>query len=429
MFVAMAVVYHGVTEILQLTVQSYSDNRLLTTDSNVAAYTVLVGFSLLAFAAVYQAVALRGPARMVLDREGIANFFEWKLLSLVALFAVAVSAAGKGFGASVEAKSEITGSPYLVGGFATQFLDISLTLGSFAILVRTKGRGLFVVLFVQCAIHTLTGQRSSVPISAGMVIYLLSLVGIRARRWESVSIVVLVVLSYLVIGGARADFGREALWYGSGVDRRLTALGAGLAHPERGISRSGIGDLGVRLDGNSFPSIILQRLEHGASPIGPVTLGDDLRIAVPRFLQPGKLNSDESSRSLKLRLCEVYGITTEFDRLPTQLGELLPVGGPVWMVFLAGVWGFLLASLERILLGCCHPAGLLGILGVAVGTLQYSGGFGFIVICVRSAIALAIVLLGWRMLRAAWKGRLRTFWKGASGVVDTSRPRRLWPAK
>ncbi|ABD10900.1 hypothetical protein ThrDRAFT_04145 [Frankia casuarinae] len=399
MFVGAAIVYHGVTEVLQVLVPSYSDNRLLTTESDVAAYTVLVGFSLLAFAFGYRFATPRTPPSTGFRREEVLDFFDWRVLTPLALAAVAVTAVGRNTSPGHADPSTVTGSPYLVSGFATQFLVVGLALGSFAVLVRTKGRGFLPVLGVQCTLHTLAGQRLPVAIAAGAVIYLLSIVGIPIRRRQLVSVVALVVLAYVVIYGARADAGRQVFGYSVGPGQRLQALASGLTHLEGGINPGEVGDLGVRLDGNSYPSIILRRLRDGSPPIGPVTLWNDVNIAVPRFLNPDKLNSDLESRSLKTRLSDTYGITNAFDRLPTQLGELLPIGGPPWMVTLAALAGFVLVRLEYALRECRHPAALLGLLALVAAILQYEGGIALYTINGRGVLAIAAGLFVWRKRR------------------------------
>lgn len=404
LFVGTAAAYHGATEIFQAVAPVYSDNRLLTSDSDIASYTVLVGVALLSFAGAYR-VATRGAPDRASFRAGVPDFYDWRFLVVFAVAAVAVTAAGRaGTAAGTDPGTE-SGGQYLAGGFATQFLVVGLALASFAVLVRTRGRWLIPVLTVQCTLHTLAGQRLPVAISAAVVLYLLAVTGVPVRGRQLAWVASLILLSYLVIYGARADSGRQVFGAGAGVGERVTALGGALAQPERGINRHGIGDLGVRLDGNSYPSIILHQLRAGSPPIGPVTLRDDVMIAVPRFLAPDKLSTALESRSLKVRLSGTYGITSAFDRLPTQLGELLPVGGPVWMVILAGLGGLLLARTEGALWRRRHPAALLGLLALVAGILQYEGGLVLYTISARGALTLGVALLLWQRVTRVLRTR------------------------
>ncbi|MCM3924101.1 hypothetical protein ND748_20815, partial [Frankia sp. AiPs1] len=394
LFVGTAVVYHGATEILQAVAPVYSDNRLLTTDADIAGYAVLVGVTLLFFAGTYRIATRDAPDRPSF-RAGVPDFYDWRFLVIFAVAAVAVTAAGRAVTDGTDPGAE-SGGQYLAGGFATQFLVVGLALASFAVLVRTRGRRLVLVLTVQCTLHTLAGQRLPVAISAVAVLYLLAVAGIPVRGRQLAWVGGLILLSYLVIYGARADAGRQVFGAGAGVGERVAALTGALAQPERGISRHGVGDLGVRLDGNSYPSIILHQLRAGSPPIGPVTLRDDVMIAIPRFLAPGKLGTALESRSLKVRLSGAYGITSAFDRIPTQLGELLPIGGPAWMVILAGLGGLLLARVECALWRRRHPAALLGLLALVAGILQYEGGLVLYTISARGALTLGVALLLWQ---------------------------------
>ncbi|CAJ60986.1 MULTISPECIES: hypothetical protein [Frankia] len=415
LFVGIAVIYHGATEVLQAVAPVYSDNRLLTTDSDVAVYAILVGVALLFFAGTYRVATREAPDRASF-RAGVPDFYDWRFLVVFAVAAVAVTAAGRAATTAGPDPGAESGGQYLAGGFATQFLVVGLALASFAVLVRTRGRWLVLVLTVQCTLHTLAGQRLPVAISVAVVLYLLAVTGIPVRGRQLAWVSGLILLSYLVIHGARADAGRQAFGAGAGVGERVAALGGALAQPERGISRRGVGDLGVRLDGNSYPSIILHQLRTGSPPIGPVTLRDDAMIAIPRFLAPGKLSTALESRSLKVRLSGTYGITSAFDRIPTQLGELLPIGGPVWMVLLAGLGGLLLARAEGALWRRRHPAALLGLLALVAGILQYEGGLVLYTISARGALTLGVALLLWQQAaRALRTRRAATASAGRSG--------------
>ena len=396
LFVGVATIYHGVTELVQQIAPGDNPNRRLTSDSQVADWTLLIGISLLAFTVGYAVIARRSSVRLGVTRERVVEYLDWRPTVAFALVLVAIMAVGKGKASPGVDGSAPTGDLYVTSGLVTQFLPIALSLASFAILARTRGRGLVLVLAAQCALHTLAGQRLEVAISAACLLYLLWLVGIPISRKQCLAVVALVAVSYLVILNARAIAGREKFDEGSGFSQRLNAVTSGVVNSEYVTQAGAVRDLGVRLDGNSYPSIILKNILNGAPTVGFVVLGDDVKIAVPRFLDPGKLNSSLESRSLKTRLSSMYGITNSYDRLPTQLGELLPIGGPALMVVLAATGGLMLAGLERLLVGWRSPFGILGLLALANGILLYEGGLQIYTLSARGVFVIGIVLMLWQ---------------------------------
>jgi hypothetical protein len=302
--------------------------------------------------------------------------------------------AGQGYAAGALAGPE-TSQPLQVGaGLALQFLLVLIVFASFGIVCRFGRRWLLPVLLVQSAILAFIGERFLILVTAVMLFYALGRVGISiGRKQLSIGFTMLLLLA-LLITSARAAEGRFSTAANGSL--RLDFLMAGVANVSSPDTWDLVaGDLGYRLDGNSFGAMELQALSGGWAPLGVTPLINDVLLAIPSFLNPAKTSSALENRSEKqyaevylgLPVPEIYPGVRE-DILPTQLGANIGFWGP-WGMLVAGLFlGVVFGLADRWLLRRLTPSRLLAGVGLFFCVLSYQGSWDVYSVTFRGIIVL-----------------------------------------
>ena len=211
LFVLMATVFHGVSEVLIHTVaardfsrsprwsieQSYIDDAALVV--SVGLLVAVLGYlaPLNPCASSPPEPATVGPALWPLD---------WRITGLAAVPLLAATVSGNGYG------NHYAYSPTLSAtliGLSNAFLVILVVLTAFSFVLKYGRRWLIPVLAAQSAVLAVSGQRSELFVGAIVLLVLLYHVDIRlSRRAVAIALSVATVAA-LGITSARESVGRQ----------------------------------------------------------------------------------------------------------------------------------------------------------------------------------------------------------------------------
>jgi len=171
--------------------------------------------------------------------------------------------------------------------------------------------------------------------------------GLRVVAWGAL----ILIVSSLAVEAVRVDSGRGVFQAG-GLSRILEVPSATVEAIAAPSDLPGIDEQIIRLDGNSYPAIILALQESGRQPIGLSNVPNSLYLAVPRFLNPNKYASPASQRNEEafIRSRYEYGPLGRLDFLPTQFGALLAMFGAGGLVLATFTLGSGVATLDNRLL-------------------------------------------------------------------------------
>jgi len=331
---------------------------------------VLVGASLLVFSLVYVALTERDPVQAQSDesrREAVLAALPWKTLAFPSLFLLSVVAAGGFRGGAAASYGEGIGGTQ--AGLTQQFLTPLLVLTMVGFIASGSSRRLLPTLAAGTLAMALTGSRLGAVVLIGLTLFGLTLLGRRPTRQQVAVSLCLIVALVFVINQSRQHVGRYAFTQATSATERLALLAQGVSAAAQGDKASFAGQGSQpwteRLDGNTFPAMVLGELQAGESPVGVTTFVNDLALAVPSAINPAKLSTDLVDRSEKLYLRQWFVLDLPLDFIPTQLGVLLAYLGPWGLPFLAGglaalyAWGDRLMQ-RRPLYGFLVSLGLLG---------------------------------------------------------------------
>jgi hypothetical protein len=388
-----AFAYHGVTELGQLVTGVPSAQRAVVSADSVGLWTVVVGLSMLAFALVYVAF---GRSRTTKDRPDVwtaeelaplLRALDWRILLGISLILLVLTARG-GVPTNVAATS---------GGFAGQFLVPIVSLAAISFVVSHRSRWIVPTVAVELFAITIAGSRLDVIAAGGVTLFGLMLFGVRPSRRQAVASLLVVLALSVSLDAARTEVGRTAITAASSPIARVQIIAAGAFNSltsNRTAGTQGSGEpLAARLDGNSFPAAIMNALSaKGLNNIGLTTLLNDVRLAVPSSLDPGKLQTNILDRSEKGYIDNYYNLGIRTDFIPTQLGSMVAYYGPFGLPVLAALLGGLFAFGDRMM---AHRtfAGFLVPLWLVQCALTYERGMETYPIAARGvAVILAAML-------------------------------------
>jgi oligosaccharide repeat unit polymerase len=394
LFVMAAVIYHGVAEVLNRFGAPGSERAYLTI-SELDSWQLLIGPAILIFTIAYLAVlepapGERGPKP---DKEAIArttNFLSWKPLAIIsAPMYIYILRGGKT--ALAQGAADHT-----VAGIIAQFLLIAIVLTSYSFVVTSKKHPIFTVLVIQSALLLLLGERLTVIAAAVMLLYALYRAGFSLARRQIVKALVLLCLASVVISAARVSVSRQAFQSGSGITKRLDAARNGLEHPGNilnGFSQQYY----QRIDGNDFGAFVVAGVGNGIAPVGLQTFDNDVRLAIPSALLPGKLSVSVTSLDEEAAIEDQYGMGTT-NRLPTVFGTLVAYFGTRWFFALATILGVFFAFADRFLRRQTPVRLVLGV-GLMYCVALYEEGIAVYTTTLRGVILLLVVAKAIQIMR------------------------------
>jgi hypothetical protein len=400
-FILMAILYHGVGEILISIFPGDNPYRPLFDTSFVGPFVLIVSTAILLFTIAYVfALGQRTKAPIPPDSPEAAitkRVFNYKLMALVTLPLLLLTLSGQGYGSNGGIQGTGVGT---ILGLSQQFFILGLVLAGFGFVMHFGSRWILSVALVESVFLALTGQRLVIVFGVLMLIFALAEFGVKPKRREVVIGLTVLLLFAWAITAARGVEGKFNTTSGTSV--RLSFLTTGMENLFSSTTWHQLAfTLGYRLDGNSYGAMELQALRSGANRVGLTPLKNDVLLAIPSFLNPNKDSGDIGNRNEKLYVVEhlpipelLVGDTGTYrDILPTQLGGLLGILGEGGMLAAALFLGYMFAMLDRWRHRNLGPVRMLLSLGALYCVLDYEGSWDTWTITLRG-IMLLVVLVG-----------------------------------
>lgn len=402
LFILMAILYHGVSEILIWLFPGHDIYRTWVSPALVGQFVVWISVAILIVSLAYLWVV--GPPRLVhgsgKDASETARFFDWRLMSLVAIPLAVLTLHGTG------AFSAITGATSLSAGLAQQYFVLVLVLAGFGIVLRFGPRWMVPVLAIAAGLAAFSGERSVALWVAVMLLYAFSRFGIRISRRGIIAAIAVFVLLALVITSARAQEGRYTIGGTGGV--RVSYLWAGVTHlVSRATANKIASNLGYRFDGNSFGAMELAAISSGEPTLGLTPLENDLFVAIPSFLNRNKDSSNIGTRQEMIYAEQQFGLT-QFEPspgywengIPTELGVTIGYFGPMGLMLIALLLGLAFGFADRWLLRGVSPTRILVGLGLLYCVMDYEGTWDTYLLTARGIILLLLLAWSFQGVRA-----------------------------
>jgi len=353
LFLSVAFVYHGVSLILISSFPGAEDYPGLASVAATSEWRYLVGAAFLGFAAggalTSSLFAQRHTSPNTAGRKR-AEFSlprPWVLLGLV-LPMYLVALAGRGLVAP--STSQVGATGYYSGGLTSQFLLVGMVVLALSILVHRGPKKLPLVLLGSSFAFALIGQRTWVVGTAILLLISLRRLGISPSS-KSLALATIPILTVaILLSSTRAVEGRQAFTFGSGYGTRISALDQGARHMSVALTWSGFEqDYIGRLDGNVFPSFLVERLAQGYRPTGWSPIVNGIGLAIPSFLNPHKADTSLSARNEEHYLESAYSAPPNVNFLPTFFGSMCTYFGTHWLPLLSALLGAILAVLDWML--------------------------------------------------------------------------------
>jgi hypothetical protein len=398
-FLAMSVVFHGLTEVIQLILPGYNNYRRLINQHDLDRWMILVSTAILIYAGTYAIVMRylgRGEPITPADLTGIKT---WWLLALTVPVLVSMMAGRS------ETKLESGGAEYFVGGLTTQFLMILVSLAGAQLILRWGSRWLLPVLGGQVLLISLSGQRNLIIMTCVVTVFVAALCGVRPSRPQLLTACACGLVVVFGISAARSTAGRESFDPGQGSATRLTAVATGVQALGTAEGWDSVRqDTVYRFDGNILGTLVDARLAAGAAPIGLATVRNSLDAAVPSFVDPRKTDRPVDELSEKAYIVDHLGLYYfyQMDFLPGWFGPLAAYGGPWILLILAALLGLLTSGID--ILVRRRPSGPKVILaaGFVLSFVQYERGLPNLVLVLRGALVIAVI--AWLVARHESRG-------------------------
>lgn len=388
-------VYHGLGEILLTMFPGRSVVRDALPVGAESAWVMAISLAMLIFA-VAVCVSTRPPkhvAAPVRDSRSAEVAFTPLPLVVLSLPLILWTAQGQGALAAGTYGSKAA-SASLQSSLSTSFLVLLVPMAAGALVARYGVKWMWLALAYLVIGLGLSGQRIEIAVGVVVFAYVVIRSGMRIPRHRVALVAVFVLAVGLVMTSARANVGREAFGEGQGGDVRGRAVVEGVEGVFNDRTREAIvRDLGYRLDGNSYGAFVLHNYQQGVANIGFQPLVNSVLVAVPGFLDPGKLDRPVENRVEKLYVQNRLDMPVR-DMLATQLGSLVAYLGIASLLLGAFFMGLLVGRFDRWLSASVHDSGLritAGAAGVSA-VMHYGRGLESWILTARSALFILAIL-------------------------------------
>ena len=326
LFVIFSVVYHGLSEIIQLVVPGENPFRWLLLRDSLERWVLIVSIAIFLFSFSYtrklKQLACQSTGKMIpFYTPGI---IKWQLILALTIPAYLICISGL---------SEGQLGYYWMAGLSNQFVLTGIIMTSFTLLAKIGTAYIVPVILVQGLMVGLIGSRSTVGLTTFAVLSLLGRYRISVSSRKIVISLLVVCLLIVAISAARYSVGRESFVLGDFYER-AAALKSGFEALITGkpLDESLLDVFAYRLDGNSFGALVYQQL--GNKPYaGLKPFWNNLAMIVPSFLNPLKLEQSVANRNEEAYMVMHYGLPPTEDYTPTTLDVLYCYyGTPVFFV-------------------------------------------------------------------------------------------------
>jgi hypothetical protein len=429
LFAAMAILEHGLTELMQwLWPGRNTIFRGLVSQSAIDNWIILVSVAILLYAVTYAILTLRrrratGPQPIAEPSAYVARLrLPWLLLLAAPLLIATARGHGVLAPLAVGADATADNRNYLLSGLATQYLLLLTALIGVVVVARHGRRWLLPVFVAQAVLLAFAGIRSMIVIAAVLTILGIRLAGVRPSRRQLALIVAVAGFFVVTISASRATDGRTAFLADQGATGRLTALTDGVTHlASSGSGQAILSSLVYRFDNNTYGALVLEALEHGNQPVGLATVRNDVLLGVPSVLRADKLDSSLETRNEEQYIDVRMGLNPGIDYLTGVLGTILAYYGPWGLLIAAILIAVAFAAAEAVITKAASPTRLVLAIGLAQCVMLYESGPVVYITIMRGFVLLAALVWVIRaMLKAATR---RSEARAALTTVEQNQPR------
>lgn len=338
LFVIMAFIFHGLTEVAQLLFPGMNPYRVNVAQEDIDSWILVVSVAILLFSIVYSLRLRQLSRRTVQPLSNRTPSLDWRLILALTLPGYVAILSGQ--------KPGDLG--YWVVGLTSQFLIFGISLTAISFLVKRASSVLIMpVIIIQSLTIALIGSRLLVVVLIIILLSVLLRYGINIRFRDLLFALLMTSCVVVLISVARFSVGRETL-SGTTSDR-LGGLVSGVqALGNQRVSSLNLAeDFVYRFDGNSFNAMVYNRLLSDRSTTGLAPFWNNFVLAVPSFLNPTKLDLDETVRSEKTFLTLHYDLPQGFDYIPTTLGVIFSYYGTIGLWISLSVLGWFLSTIDH----------------------------------------------------------------------------------
>ncbi len=316
LFVVVAFVYHGLSEIVQRVFPGHNFFRSFAflTRADVDDWSVLAGGAMLCFAAAYLFAFIGLAPR----RQQAASL---PTVSRVPIWGILL---GLGVLSQLAVLSGLEGG-YWMASFTGYLGRLFLVMGCAGLVLRKGPAYAVPVALGSSMLLALGGTRSAVVLNVVLMLIILKRLNVPVRLSRLLALGLAVVLLVVLISAARVRSGRLNEQLGTqALADRLYWLSSGsqvASAGSRWLTKLS-DDFTYRFDGNAFPALVGAdlRLRH-ATP-GLASFWRNFMLMVPSALMPGKLLQDPRMLFEENFSVTFYRLPEDVDYLPMTFGIL-----------------------------------------------------------------------------------------------------------
>ena len=380
-FLVACVLYHGVTELLQLAVGGSPYGELVSMTGRLI-WLVYVSLAILLFSFVFSQSLRKRKVKSVASvrrmLHGKTEYLEFAICLAALVFCVAVIGGSSGR------------THFVVGIVAQYFLPLLITTSAMANVYTRCRLSILLVGLQVVAVLLMTDSRTTIVMVIVAHFVLAHRHGLRHRRWLLFSGVIIGAILFLGISQKRATFGRDdRITQKERFERLLKEIG----NVDFAILRHSVIEVAGRIDGNSFAAIIVDALRIRKSEyVGMEPLWALARLAVPSFIDTekhrrGKILEDEGV------IGEAYGFPPGIDYLPSLLGTVFSYYGEFSLVIGVIVLAIALGKIDTWLQSHYEPKAVLLWAQLFICFSLIEQGMRAIIVAFRGTLLLFLLFL------------------------------------
>jgi hypothetical protein len=351
LFVTVAFLYHGLSEIVQRVFPGHNEFRDLVAQNAVDVWTVLAGAAMLCFAACYciTLYLLRSRRRRTHESPLVSRVPGWVVLLILSVVSRLIVLSGQDLG-------------YWVMSFAAYLGDLLLVLGCAGFVLR-KGPAFVLPTVIGSSLFlAMGGARFSVVLNFVLLVSVLKRLSMPVRLSRLVIPGAVVLAVVILISAARVTSGRLGTKDDdSGLVDRLRWLSSGsqiIGTGQDSLVRLAE-DFSYRFDGNAFPALVLEDFRLRQTTPGLTSFWRNFVLMIPSALVPGKAELDP-----RMLYEEDYSITffrlpEDVDYMPMTLGILFTYHAVLGLILYSLMLGVIYGLVDHVAM---RPRSLVALL-------------------------------------------------------------------
>lgn len=393
-FILVAFMYQGITEILQWLAPGMNRYRPYVTNEALGGWVLTVSIAMLCFSTSYMLTWRSSPHQRYYHRDRLTKpqimphriwLYPISLLAYLVAFSITQKQ-------SVISSTSSVSSEYWIQGLALYTINILLPISIILLIVSGDSiRDTIRWITIMALAVMLLGQRHAIVSYCISVLMGLTYNGVFIPKHKLALLVGISMVLMVTISSGRATVGREAL--GGNLSSRIDNYALGIKSLAQGsVVQGALGDFIYRFDANSYPSMVYARQAFGVSPAGTRPMVNDILLAIPRFLNPLKVTSDLIDRNSEAYLDAYYQVPTGIDYTTGLFGYLFACFGKMGLWIIAVLLGIAFAYFDNWSLTHLDFTGLLWFTGCVSSVMLYEQNFSAYIMSARTCATIWIFI-------------------------------------